>query len=153
MRLIESVREVDDTDVAWSLKSVNLWADAEVSSGLIVCCLPTIPRLLKSSAAKSFNGTGSESLEPSSSGAKRRLVLDDSLLQSTMMNPPVKAYVSGPTRRASSHELDLEVISPVSVASDVEMGLQALRNPNRQRESFRSEILRTVSIYQDCAVK
>ena len=45
MRLVESIRSLDNHDITVSLVPVSLWAVAEVSSGLVVCCLPLIPRL------------------------------------------------------------------------------------------------------------
>jgi hypothetical protein len=44
MRLVESVRTLDNPDISISLMPVSLWARAEVSAGLIVSCLPLLPR-------------------------------------------------------------------------------------------------------------
>ncbi|MCJ1366553.1 hypothetical protein MMC16_005682 [Acarospora aff. strigata] len=44
MRLVESIRRIESPDVTFDLLPVSLWATAEVSSGLIVCCLPIMPR-------------------------------------------------------------------------------------------------------------
>jgi hypothetical protein len=45
MRLIESVRSLNNPDISVSLVPVSLWAVAEVSAGLVVCCLPLLPRV------------------------------------------------------------------------------------------------------------
>ncbi|KAF2272788.1 uncharacterized protein EI97DRAFT_196094 [Westerdykella ornata] len=45
MRLIESIKSLDNPDISHSLLPVSLWALAEVSAGLVVCCLPLLPRL------------------------------------------------------------------------------------------------------------
>ncbi|MCJ1282459.1 hypothetical protein MMC26_001782 [Xylographa opegraphella] len=45
MRLIYSVQSVPNPDVTNALLPVSLWATAEISSGLVVCCLPVLPRL------------------------------------------------------------------------------------------------------------
>jgi hypothetical protein len=45
MRLIESIRSLNNPDISVSLVPVSLWAVAEVSAGLVVCCLPLLPRL------------------------------------------------------------------------------------------------------------
>ena len=53
MRLVESVKTVNSEDITYALVPVYLWAVAEVSSGLIVCCLPFIPRFFRPSPSES----------------------------------------------------------------------------------------------------
>lgn len=45
MRLVESIRSLNNPDITVSLAPVSLWAVAEVSAGLVVACLPLLPRL------------------------------------------------------------------------------------------------------------
>ncbi|KAH8714036.1 hypothetical protein GQ44DRAFT_776048 [Phaeosphaeriaceae sp. PMI808] len=47
MRLAESIKSLNNPDISVSLVPVSLWAVAEVSAGLVVCCLPVMPRLFK----------------------------------------------------------------------------------------------------------
>jgi hypothetical protein len=44
MRLVESIRTLNNPDISFSLVPVSLWAVAEVSAGLVVGCLPLLPR-------------------------------------------------------------------------------------------------------------
>jgi hypothetical protein len=44
MRLVESIRSLNNPNISISLVPVSLWAAAEVSAGLVVCCLPLLPR-------------------------------------------------------------------------------------------------------------
>lgn len=44
MRLAESIRSLNNQDISVSLVPISLWALAEVSAGLVVSCLPFLPR-------------------------------------------------------------------------------------------------------------
>ncbi|KAL9070876.1 MAG: hypothetical protein Q9157_005669 [Trypethelium eluteriae] len=79
MRLVESIKTDSATDISYALVPVYLWAVAEVASGLIVCCLPFIPRFFRRSP-------------PQTSTAGTRKVTDHQ-----------KSFASG---RRNYHELD-----------------------------------------------
>lgn len=57
MRLATSVRNVNSPDVTYSLAKVTLWAVAEISSGLLVACLPVTPRIFSKKEPKSSKDT------------------------------------------------------------------------------------------------
>ncbi|KAF2204314.1 hypothetical protein GQ43DRAFT_478314 [Delitschia confertaspora ATCC 74209] len=52
MRLAMSIKSLDNPDISISLAPVSLWAVAEVSAGLVVSCLPVIPRLFGGRSTK-----------------------------------------------------------------------------------------------------
>jgi hypothetical protein len=54
MRLVESIRSLNDPNISISLLPVSLWAAAEVSAGLVVCCLPLFPRLFSNNNARAI---------------------------------------------------------------------------------------------------
>lgn len=78
MRVVVSVGNVDSLDTTYTLAPVNLWAVAEVSSGLIIACLPYLPRLLMTpskSSHYSFYGTANSD-QPTLNSRKAYLELD-----------------------------------------------------------------------------
>lgn len=89
MRLVESIRSLDNPDISVSLVPVSLWAVAEVSAGLVVCCLPLLPRFFGHKNVR----TRLEASEPSeysglsSKGNSRTHVVDyDASLHSNASN-------------------------------------------------------------------
>ena len=119
MRLIESIKNLENINIAWSFKSVSLWANAEVASGLLVCCFPVLPRLFK---ARSSNSRRDDLIDRPPSRAKGRRDFDDSLLHSKDELTSVGSSVPTITQPVSLHLLHSRVSSFHLDAFDLEKG-------------------------------
>lgn len=93
MRLVESIRSLNNPDISVSLFPVSLWAVAEVSAGLVVCCLPLLPRFfghanlrtrLEPSAPSEYSGLKSK-------GNSRTHVLESDASMHSNMSFPSRA--------------------------------------------------------------
>lgn len=58
-------RVVENRDVSWEIFPVGLWSWAELSIGIIVGCLPTLPKFLQHIGSKLYRSTSGFGREPS----------------------------------------------------------------------------------------
>lgn len=130
---------------------VSLWAAAEVSAGLMVCCLPVLSRLFRRPAVKSSSGHGTRSADAPFSKGKKYRELDESLLQSNLNDAQIDTSASRFTPPASAHLPEPEENAPSPNIGDIEKGLQLLKLPHHKKEFPKPEIIRTVSVSQDTA--
>ena len=153
MRLVESILTVNSKDITYALVPVYLWAVAEVASGLIICCLPFIPRLFRRpqvETSKGESGRGTDIQQSLMSGRKTYHELEEISLQ-----PSAAAIGRIETQVSRDPSTDWRELSgpannphPFLYRGDLEKGLRVLEHPTYPQSPPKSEIVRTVSISQ-----
>ena len=64
MRVVSSVRLINETDLTYSLVDQGLWANGEVGSGIIAGCMLSVPQFIRQVAPKLVKWISSISTRP-----------------------------------------------------------------------------------------
>ncbi|KAL9078372.1 MAG: hypothetical protein Q9157_002697 [Trypethelium eluteriae] len=138
----------NNENIAWSFSSISLWADAELSSGLFVCCLPVLPRLFKGSANKPQKDSGGGSGAPFFRRFREVRQFRQPFVGTTKCDDPTESLNSEDSQTVLLPVSAPEMRSVSVLMGDLEQGFGELRQPPQAQRNSKSQIIRTVSIHQ-----
>lgn len=92
-----------DPDISYNIIAMGLWTQAEIATGIIVSCLPVVPKFVRHTGPKLYRAFshGSQSASPSGSVGTRKKSRPPFTFQLPLTNPSQTAGMSKPWHHES----------------------------------------------------
>ncbi|KAI9683469.1 MAG: hypothetical protein M1822_006009 [Bathelium mastoideum] len=151
MRLAETIINLGNPDITHALLPVSLWASVEPAVGLVIVCMPVLPRLFNNTSPKA--ATFSYGTSGSHGNARSKPSVN-----STLINDVYTEIDGGNWRSDSLQRLAPKVTGQQAISMDTIQTDAAYRSPEEfsadpkrdrwMKQQSKSEIMKTVSVEQ-----